>query len=276
MKTFLSSLALSLLGTLAGLTTNATDFLPPSSVCALGRIAELQPTGPNRWRVRLEGVEVLLFNPPAASTGATANPKPPSAKWSVTLPTGLGGVLVTPTNDWIGQFALVHALEDNGAYTVPNTAFALSPNGAAFAVLAADQTKEIQSIRNGAGLLAAPASPERAKRLAALVETPAEPLFLKCLAVEEVARSGLSVSDATAATRARLTEWRENPKFPAKLRLCADEALVNLSPRSDQWSEARLNFLTQLRDQPDAPADLRGQISQRLAEAVRMKSPQAK
>lgn len=248
------------------------DFVPSQGICALGQIADLRQAGPNRWMIEMTDIRILLQNSELGKTlSSEASVKIP-ARMTLNLLTGLGGVLVSPQPQWVGRLALFSGIGGDGVFTVPNVPLPLSPNGASFVVFASDEVPTIRWIEQIADILKLTNSAVRLQRLIELVESPAEPLFLRRFSLQQVARIGVAKSEFDIETRTQLLKWRDSQQLIPELRAYADEVLVDYSPRTYQWSEERLMFLRKLRDVPDLSAVVRNTVIRRIDEVQRLKA----
>ena len=237
------------------------DFVPPHGMCALGRVTHVEQTGPNRWSVEVIDVRVLLRN--SESRNEFSGEADTSSTSNVTLDiiTGLGGILVSPTPEWVGRPVLFCGIKGNGAFAVPNLPLSLSPSGASFAVFASEQEDAIVSIEEAASILSMTNSVARMQHMAESVESSKTPLFLKKFYIQQIAQIGSKESAS------KLREWRDGQQLTPKLRLCVDEALVNHSPQNYQWSQERMSFLRNLQETSNLSPENVNVVTQRISAA---------
>jgi len=250
----------------------AADLLPPHGICALGRITNVREIERNQWSIEFSDVHILaqeLSADTVAGSEAFASNK--TRSMTVSIQTGLGGVLVAPKADWIGRTALFSAIKNAGVYTVPNLLLPLSPNGSSFVVFESDDTETVSFIKEAADILKFTNAVIRSERLVEVVESPTRPLFVRCFAVKQLAQLGIDPSREGMARRKHLFRWRNNDELNPQLRLCVDEVLVDHLPREYQIQTDRLEFLKELEAESELTPIDKKRVSNRLRESQRVK-----
>jgi hypothetical protein len=243
-------------------------------ICALGRIVEVRQgePDPNPWAIEVTDVRILWRGAACSETAVKGICVKAPAKVTLSLTTGLGGVLVEPQPGWVGRLALFMVTEYKGAYGVSGFGLPLSPDGKSFVVFASDQASTVRSIEQAAQILDLTDLVAQRRRLKELAESPTEPLFLRSFAVGEFAWIAREGSRVNPEARSQLRKWRDDRRFAPELRVYADEELGDASPRAYLWSGERLSFLRKLKDAPEASSEVGRHVARRIEEAERSKA----
>jgi hypothetical protein len=242
------------------------------SICALGRIVEVRQAGPNQWAIDVTDVRILWRGSVSGETAASGICAKAPAKVTLTLHTGVGGVLVEPQSEWVGRLALFMVGEYKGLYSVQGFPLPLSPDGKSFVVFASDQASTVRSIEPAAQILNVTDLVAQRRRLKELAESPTEPLFLRSFAVGQFAWIAHEGPRVNPEARSQLLKWRDSRRFVPELRVHVDRELVGASPRAYLWSGERLGFLRKLKDAPEASSEVRRHVALRIEEAERSKA----
>jgi hypothetical protein len=248
------------------------DRVPAQSLCALGRIDRVEQTGPNLWLIEVKEVRMLFRSAELHDDLSTTTADNGPTNITLRLITGLGGVLVSPTTEWVGHSVLFSGRKNNGDFTVPNRPLPVSPNGASFAVFDSDEDPAIVSIEETARILKKTNTTVRLQHLVESVESSTVPTFLKRFSIQQIAQTEGKEPEHSSEIRSKLLEWRDGQRLAPELRLFVDDTLVNHSPRTYQWSKERLLFLRSLRDTPNLSPENANVVARRINVAEVLKS----
>ncbi|WP_148597242.1 hypothetical protein [Aquisphaera giovannonii] len=244
--------------------------LPRGGLRGMGRIAAVRQGGMNRWAIDMDDGQVLREDPtPAAGRGGAGS------KMTVDLATGLGGLMASPSDGWIGRTALFVGTRRDGRLASPRRNLPLAPDGSSFFVFGPGPDRRPGAVRRLVEVSATADLERRSDQLGRYAGDWSEPPYLRALAVDRLAKIGDPDSPLRRSSRERLYRWRDDRSSPLELRFAADHALVDTSPPDNQWSERRMASLAAVRDDPDSPKE-RAALARRLiddAEAMRGDPP---
>ena len=222
------------------------SHMPSNGFFASGRIEKIHQNGQNNWGIGIADIKVLaqapdlLWGKDASVTNNAPN------KIDLNLLTGLGGILISPDDKWIGLPVVFVAIESQGGFTVSNTRFPLAPNGRGFYVFHPSERSAFQMIEQTIQTLTVTNTTARLKKMIDMVESSTEPRFIRRFCIEHIAETVFMHSADGLNLDACLHKWRDDSAFDPELRIRADEMLITFSPRAYQWSEARFSFLRDL------------------------------
>ncbi|MCL2696346.1 MAG: hypothetical protein FWE69_08485 [Clostridiales bacterium] len=220
---------------------------------ALGMIDELHEKEQFRigshWEIEISGLDVLMKDPDLRWTDDTGVETAAPEKITLNLFTGFRwGIFVSPDDTWRGRPVVFVASVRENVFRNSLPPLPLSPDGEVFFVFPSADDPDLQAVKKAGKIVNMTNMAERLEKLAAAVEAPEEPMFIRYFCVHQISKTGLE-----SAAKARLAGWRDDAAFNPELRLCADEALARCSPPEYQWSEGRLAFLRGLHELETVP-----------------------